>query len=503
MELLNLMADRPETSSQAAAPAPRRRDDGGAERFEKVLAGAVERDRDAHADERRPVEPTEKAESAAPVDENESRDDEAAEETAAASNPAGESESTDEGDLADANTKHTLSTEAAEELLPEIQPAEAETPMADTKKPELGVAVPAPEPEPLPSEMKPLRGDVHRALADAKPVRPAIATEGVSTPVMEIAADDTPVISGPDGALIGDDLPATQVPATDVETVDAKLAMQAEGASAVPATGAGKEIAAAQAQRESEPILAAPRVETEESRPQELPRTERIAVEAPRDASPTGVNPTEGDPERISRFGTERVHAELAAEAGVTEGDASRVGVKSGGPVEALGQTPLTGVEESPLAKESAQASATQRVAPARPTPPEALPERTLRIVQEMKATGQTSYKAEIRLDPPELGRMQIELNVEGERAWARLVVESAAAREQIRSELPQIRELLESQGLAEARVEVQLRKGGDQEQGEGNGKASDEASEGDESGADGAGRILRSAHDGVIDLRA
>ncbi|MCP5113654.1 MAG: hypothetical protein GY953_22705, partial [bacterium] len=93
------------------------------------------------------------------------------------------------------------------------------------------------------------------------------------------------------------------------------------------------------------------------------------------------------------------------------------------------------------------------------------LPKQTLRIVQEMKSSGQSSYRAEIRLDPPELGRIRIELNVEGERAWARLVVESAAAREQIQSELPRIRELLESQGLEEARVEVQLRKADAREQ--------------------------------------
>ncbi len=136
---------------------------------------------------------------------------------------------------------------------------------------------------------------------------------------------------------------------------------------------------------------------------------------------------------------------------------------------------------------------------------PRELPKQTLRIVQEMKSSGQSSYRAEIRLDPPELGRIRIELNVEGERAWARLVVESAAAREQVQSELPRIRELLESQGLEEARVEVQLRKDDAREQQAGRDGGRD--AEGEHGIGDGdpeaGSRIRLSEHDGLIDLRA
>ncbi len=140
-----------------------------------------------------------------------------------------------------------------------------------------------------------------------------------------------------------------------------------------------------------------------------------------------------------------------------------------------------------------------------RPTPPAELPRQTLRIIQEMKSSGQNSYRAEIRLDPPELGRIRIELNMEGERTWARLVVENAAAREQVQSELPRIKELLESQGLGEARVEVQLRKenASEQQSGRDGGREMNENDLTVDDDLDSAGIIRRSEHDGLIDLRA
>lgn len=142
---------------------------------------------------------------------------------------------------------------------------------------------------------------------------------------------------------------------------------------------------------------------------------------------------------------------------------------------------------------------------PAKPLSSEMLPERTLKIVQEVRASGQNAYRAEIRLDPPELGRLDIELNVEGKRIWARLTVENAAAREQVQTEIPRIRELLESQGLGEAQVEVQLRQGNQQEgdgRETGDGHGSSVAKAEDSEHVD--SRILsRSSHDGLIDLRA
>jgi hypothetical protein len=165
---------------------------------------------------------------------------------------------------------------------------------------------------------------------------------------------------------------------------------------------------------------------------------------------------------------------------------------------------PQAAVEEPAGTRVSENSTTHRSTASQRPTPITELPRQTLRIIQEMKSNGQNNFRAEIRLDPPELGRIRIELNVEGERTWARMVVESAAAKEQIQSELPRIKELLETQGLEEARVEVQLRKEDAREQQAGR-EGGRETGENEMNGEEdqGAVRIRRSEHDGLIDLRA
>lgn len=65
---------------------------------------------------------------------------------------------------------------------------------------------------------------------------------------------------------------------------------------------------------------------------------------------------------------------------------------------------------------------------------------------------------AEIRLDPPELGSMQVRVNVAGEAASVSFVVQSAAAREAIADAMPKLRDMLAEQGieLGESHVQQQ-----------------------------------------------
>ncbi|RUO75467.1 flagellar hook-length control protein FliK [Idiomarina seosinensis] len=63
--------------------------------------------------------------------------------------------------------------------------------------------------------------------------------------------------------------------------------------------------------------------------------------------------------------------------------------------------------------------------------------------------------RADIRLDPPELGQLQIRVNMNGEQASVQFQVQSQQAREAVESALPRLKEMLEQQGVALADTNV------------------------------------------------
>jgi len=77
--------------------------------------------------------------------------------------------------------------------------------------------------------------------------------------------------------------------------------------------------------------------------------------------------------------------------------------------------------------------------------------------------------RADIRLDPPELGNVQIRVNVSGEQTTVQFQVQNAQAREAIESAMPRLREMMEQQGLnlADTQVGEQARDGSDTGDGE------------------------------------
>jgi len=66
----------------------------------------------------------------------------------------------------------------------------------------------------------------------------------------------------------------------------------------------------------------------------------------------------------------------------------------------------------------------------------------------------------DIRLDPPELGSMQVKLNLSGEQAAVSFVVSSQQAKDALEGSLPKLRELLEQQGMQLADSDVKQEKG-------------------------------------------
>lgn len=75
---------------------------------------------------------------------------------------------------------------------------------------------------------------------------------------------------------------------------------------------------------------------------------------------------------------------------------------------------------------------------------------------------------AEIRLDPAELGQMQIRINLQQEQASVQFIVQQQQAKELLEQQMPRLREMLQQQGiqLGEGQVQQQSR----QQQGNGDG---------------------------------
>ncbi|MCA1768155.1 MAG: flagellar hook-length control protein FliK, partial [Idiomarina sp.] len=70
--------------------------------------------------------------------------------------------------------------------------------------------------------------------------------------------------------------------------------------------------------------------------------------------------------------------------------------------------------------------------------------------------------RADIRLDPPELGSVQIRVNMTGEQASVQFQVQSAQAKDAVEAAMPRLREMLEQQGinLADTQVGEQSKEG-------------------------------------------
>lgn len=69
--------------------------------------------------------------------------------------------------------------------------------------------------------------------------------------------------------------------------------------------------------------------------------------------------------------------------------------------------------------------------------------------------------QVDIRLDPPELGKVHIRLNLQGEQAQVQFVVSHTQTREALEHSMPRLREMLNQQGIALADTSVQQQNSG------------------------------------------
>lgn len=90
----------------------------------------------------------------------------------------------------------------------------------------------------------------------------------------------------------------------------------------------------------------------------------------------------------------------------------------------------------------------------------------------------QKNMVADIRLDPPELGQMQIKISMQGESASVSMVVQSQAAREVLEQNQPRLKELLEQQGIELGQSSVREEQQGQKGEGDGQNFASGKGQE-------------------------
>lgn len=94
-------------------------------------------------------------------------------------------------------------------------------------------------------------------------------------------------------------------------------------------------------------------------------------------------------------------------------------------------------------------------------------PEGQKQVAEKIRwMVGARVTAAEIRLDPPELGSMQIRINMTGDTASVNMVVQSTQARDMLAEAQPKLREMLSEQGidLGESFVSTQDQQGSDEQ---------------------------------------
>lgn len=119
--------------------------------------------------------------------------------------------------------------------------------------------------------------------------------------------------------------------------------------------------------------------------------------------------------------------------------------------------------------------SAMRQPEPQAPTPlPLRHPEQSAQALQEQVQflLNRKLDTVEIRLDPPELGNLQIKLHLNQDQAQVRIVVQNSHARELLEQTLPRLREMLAQQGIQLGQTQVQQQS--QQQQGGASGQGQD-----------------------------
>lgn len=123
----------------------------------------------------------------------------------------------------------------------------------------------------------------------------------------------------------------------------------------------------------------------------------------------------------------------------------------------ANGNAAVTGPQGSPTGSAAATRAAAEVIS-GDLAEPSALARRIFRQVRRSMARG--DQELNIRLDPPRLGRVDVDLKVDAEKIGIRFVVETEEVRDVLRAHIDDLHRSLESTGWSSESVEIDLREG-------------------------------------------
>ncbi|MCE5182555.1 MAG: flagellar hook-length control protein FliK [Betaproteobacteria bacterium] len=120
----------------------------------------------------------------------------------------------------------------------------------------------------------------------------------------------------------------------------------------------------------------------------------------------------------------------------------------------------------------------------------------------------QSRQVAELHLNPPNLGPLEVRLTINGDQAGAMFVSHHAAVRDAIEAALPRLREMLADNGIMLGNTTVGSESFNQQQQAfdrrsSGGGARADVGMEGILAGISGSSRPMSQAHDGMVDIFA
>jgi|AntRauTorcE11897_2_1112592.scaffolds.fasta_scaffold01021_15 flagellar hook-length control protein FliK len=213
-------------------------------------------------------------------------------------------------------------------------------------------------------------------------------------------------------------------------------------------------------------------------------RSDTEATSRGRDTAETGKETFEGRQDKQEVRQESRLDT-LVARLG--RGDTSVLSSRSGNEsMQQLIQAAGMGLGNTPAAQPSAARMAASMPATSMMTQAavQANAEALANRISTMQARGMQI--AEMRLDPPDLGNLRVQIKMQGDQASVIFQSPNAQARDLLENALPRLKEMLEEQGLnlADASVsEESYSQEGDQEQGEGSSGQGPGLAEGGEAG--------------------
>lgn len=287
-----------------------------------------------------------------------------------------------------------------------------------------------------------------RGQTPAIPAQPPIVVNLIpNVPVPVDPSVTNPPVAEPTAAIPASALPSAQLGQRPANAGEPFAALASAGAQLAAPAQPPASVAFTNVLTEADRTGPAPTVALPvEPAPRELPPQESVPAARVRFATgETVLPPVNFSRQALTALASTPVRfVEVVTEARPTE--------KAVEDVTSAAPNALAGADRfAPTAPPAPAPAEAVRVAPAAPAVQ--LAESVVVHAQVLKRDGEVEFQ--MRLDPPELGRMQVRLVTRGDEIHGQVVVASDAVRGMIESQLPELRHRLEAAGVTIERFDV------------------------------------------------